>query len=689
MLIITFDAVRRNMNLVIRITGIVILATLTALFSAAASWDPISPEDMAATECPTDPDAEAEFLYKEQIYDQAEAEDRHQRYHFRIKVYRESAVEQFRSHRFRYPSYYRIQGLKARVVKPNGEEFELEKKDIFSKAERGRDNEWETVTSFSIPHLSVGDIVEYRYRLNLDSGYYTPSFFITFQEEWPIRELDLAIRPYNPTGQGYKWVSRRCEAQLKKFRDGFFKVKMENLAGHPDEPYQFPELDSKAWVYFFNVEGYRTGEAYWREESKVLFRTTDKQAKVTRVIKAKVSDLLKGKQSREDKLLALYDYCRLELINSSFRRPGELSKDQRRKLDDDTKAEEVLGRGYGNPGDITKLFAAMARAAGFDARLAVTPSRSYMSFSESLEHREKVLPHDLVAVQNGETWEFYDPGLKYLGALDLNWRNEGVMALVGDKKKAVMVPTPRSDSNFSKSVNRGDFELAEDGTLSGTVTMDFTGNFNFELKSRLDNRSEAEQLEYLEKRFSKGWPNATMSEVEVLNLNNASLPVRISYWIVAPNYAEVVGKRIFVQPNAIERYSEPWFVSEKRVTNLFFRHAFEKEDIVDIKLPDGFELEEASAPKPFEVKPLINYQPVLSLKRKTNQLHYECKTEFTGGSYPAEAYRLIKAAMDEVHRWDQHSITIKKSADADDSAANELELKTTQRLAGVRTLSDV
>lgn len=646
---------------------------------AAEDWDPIAPEDLAATECLADPGAEAEVLYKEQIYDQSDYDDPFESTHLRVKIYGESGVQAFRTHQIRYDSSYTIYGLMARVVKPNGDEIEVEKKDIFTRSERKKDKESETVTTFSIPHLEVGDIAEYKYRLDLDNDYFITKFFVMLQEKRSIRELDLIVRPYGYYDR-FKWLSRRSPAQVEFDGSETFSVKLENLAAYPEEPYQSPTLDSQAWIYFFESSNSLQGEEYWLSQGKALFRQTERQVKVTRRVRAKAAELLKGKNSRDEKLQALYDFCRLELINSDYRRRGELSTAQKNQLEDDTWAGTVLKREYGHPGNITTLFCSLAMAAGFDARFAVVPHRSFMSFSMETEYRTLMMPHELVAIANGDDWEFYDPGRKYLEMRELNWRNEGVMALIADRRKLAMAVTQQNSSAYSKKVSRGEFELSVDGTLSGTVTLDFTGNLDYGLKTLLDGMSESEQIEYLKNRFEKNWPNGTLSEIEGFNMSDASAPVRISYRVVTPNYAEVIGNRIFVQPNAFKRYAEPWFVSERRVTELFFEYAYENTDIVDIKLPDGFKLEEASAPEPFEVKPLINYQPTLALKRSTNQLRYECKTDFMGGIYPVRAYHLVKAALDKRHRWDQHSVTIKRSPETEPTANADIELGEVERV---------
>jgi hypothetical protein len=53
----------------------------------------ISLEDIAATQGILDPEAEAEVLYKKQVFDQSDRDNRFESYELRVKVYRESTLE--------------------------------------------------------------------------------------------------------------------------------------------------------------------------------------------------------------------------------------------------------------------------------------------------------------------------------------------------------------------------------------------------------------------------------------------------------------------------------------------------------------------------------------------------------------------------------------------------------------------
>ncbi|MBK1879676.1 DUF3857 domain-containing transglutaminase family protein [Pelagicoccus mobilis] len=656
-----------NRNHLSRSLFCLLALALSILDLNAYKWDEILPEDLAATECSFDPEAPAEVLYKQIIYDlvdnssirDAKTSIRVIKYHLRTKIYDKSALDYARRTRFWYSDYFKASAIHARVIKADGSYIEIDQEDVVTKVDSKTKDRTLKSTTISIPNVEVGDIVEYKYRITLDEGYYLPKDDVKFQEEWPIRKLHLKMKPYIYKGDGFKWTSHRTNKSMSKGKNGFFEITLENQPGYPEEPHQAPDSDAKAWFAFYNVKSLASGDAYWKGEGKRLHKQMLTQTKESKTISAKAAELTKGKASEQEKLEAIYDFCRSEIVSLYHGEADRLTPEQRKEIDSKWTASKVLEKGFGNSKNINTLFCALARSAGIDARLSHCADRSDYSFTKTMEEVDIALPHTIVAVKEESSWKFYNPAAKYIQFGQLDWIHDNVTALVPDKKKLLLVKTQAALPEQNASKTNGKFTLHENGDLSGSIELIANGNQGLRLKYLLDDKSEEDRKKTLRKALKENWPNAKINNIIAQNVTSTSEPLRISCELTLPNYAESVGSRLFFQANVDARYTEPKFPSPTRKTDIFFDYKYLDESYFEIALPEGYTLEAPSAPKPFIVEYLMRYEPKLSLKRKSNTLVYKRLFEFEGNRYLERAYPIIKNAFDDLHTQDQHALTLK------------------------------
>ncbi len=643
-----------------RLISGILLALCVAANSHAYKWDEIPQEDLTASECSLDPNAAAEVLYKQLIYDLTDENIRVIKTHIRTKIYEKSALDSARRTKFWYQDYYKATNIHARVIKPDGSFIEVDDKDVVTQTERRNQKYTLRSTTISIPQVEVGDIVEYLYRTSLDEGYYLPSDEIMFQEAWPIRKLELKMKPYVYRGAGFKWASHNVENRMEEGKGGFYEIELENLAGYPDEPYQAPDSDAKAWFTFYNVISLTDGDAFWKNEGKRLYREMMSNTKSDKTVSEKAAELSQGKKTQEEKLRAFYEYCTHELINSSYGKADRLTADQREDLDNGWNASKIINKGYGTPKNMNTVFCALARSVGIDARIAACANRSNYAFTGVVEETDIALPHTVVGIKQGEEWTFYNPACKYIPFGQLDWIHDQVTALVPDKKQLILIKTQAASPEQNISQAEGEFELSPDGNLSGRFKLTAQGNPAVILKQVLDEQSESEREESAKEALSKPWPNGEMDNWVITNADDPSKPIVIECDLTIPNYAESVGDRLFVRPNVEERYSEAEFPALERKTPIFFDFKYRTESEIRIKLPEGYALEAPSAPRPWETKGLFNYSPKLAMTKNSNTLIYKRSFDFVGNRYPAEAYPIIKRAFDVLLEQDQHTLTLKK-----------------------------
>ncbi|MCH6257574.1 DUF3857 and transglutaminase domain-containing protein [Puniceicoccaceae bacterium K14] len=639
--------------------------------SHAASWLPISEEDRAAKTCPSDPDAGAEFLYVLLEADDEIEPNGYRKHYNRLKVYDERGVKQVERIRISYnSSNSSLRGLAARVVKPDGTIHELAPKDIYSQVLHKDNSRNIRIQSFSPPNIEVGDIVEYQYKVILDEFYYSPENFHELQKEWPIRKIDVRIRPTQRVDStaGFKWTTFNCDSKtLKKDGNGFFSMQLDNLSSYPKEPYQDLGNRGKAWIMFYHTSNLKTGNQFWNSVAKELNRKTEKLCKPTKTINAKAAEILKG-INETDKLKAIYDYCRTEIIHVHHSAPDALTQIERSKIDSNNPASKVLELGYGNNQNINVLFCSLAKAAGYDARLASAEDKNRFPFLTRIESQKTTVPSRIVAIKDGEKFNYFAPGNRYPKFGALHWRNEGAIAIIADNKKAMFAKTPVSQPSDSISKTKASFDLDSEGNLTGHLESTLTGHSAAETKEQLDNKSTEAQKEYLLIEIHKIWPNAIVTDIEIENEAKPLEPLIISLNVSIPQFAEKVGSRIFINPSVAKKNSEPELPKATRKTNLFFKFKSMEIDDITITLPKDFELEEASAPVPFGVAKLFEYDVKLSYNKSAHQLIYNRELKLSMNELLVKHYPVIKSLYDKMHIQDQHSVTLKQIENAPENS---------------------
>ena len=159
--------------------------------------------------------------------------------------------------------------------------------------------------------------------------------------------------------------------------------------------------------------------------------------------------------------------------------------------------------------------------------------------------------------------------------------------IIGDKNFNWQT-TPLSDYKFSPAKRTGKFKLAEDGTLEGTVRVEYEGHqaINRRREGYLEsqNKREEDYKEEIKSRMS----SAEISNLIIENFEDPAKPLVYSYKVKIPNYAQKTGKRLFLQPGFFEYGSNPTFSSATRVHNIYFPYPWSEQDKVATRTAEKF-----------------------------------------------------------------------------------------------------
>ena len=234
---------------------------------------------------------------------------------------------------------------------------------------------------------------------------------------------------------------------------------------------------------------------------------------------------------------------------------GEWIMDLGHRLKRNNNADETIRRRYGTPREINRLFVAMLKAAGMDARVAELTTRDenffHRSFADAFQFNSEVT----AVIARNSSVQFYDPGTPYCPHGILSWEKEGVTALVYDRRDARFVETPVTDTAIDDKTAKLTIAAFADGRAEVRTETKLTGQQALELRNELIGLVPEEQRKLALRPARNLLPQASIDEssVALSNLTNLGAPVELKYNFTAPQFVTRAGSRLLLRPLLLSR----------------------------------------------------------------------------------------------------------------------------------------
>lgn len=641
-------------------SAILFIASAVTAYSWEPQWRDITPEELAMTEPKLDPEAGAEVLIKEMRVDDVDRKKATFETYVRIKVFDERGVEALKPINVEVYHKRRITNIAARVIKPDGTSVYLDPKDVYTRELYQRNEVRVRANSFSLPGLEPGCIVEYQWEERFYDGWSHGTQFL-FQGILPTHHAVFRIRPFPGIRQLATYFGLE-ENALKQERGGWKMLEVRDLPALPDEPYLPPKYTIQPWimvVYNVDYESKFKPEEYWKERSRGLYYGDDDVTKPDRSIKQKADALTAGLPTNDEKLRAIYNFCTTQITHIGSDTSG-YSVTEIDQLKDNKNASDVLKNGYGWSDDITYLFTSLAKAAGFEACLVRVNRKNSMPFDKNAV-MDVAVPDLLSMVKLDGTGKFFAPGDLHIPYGRLHWTNEGVPALVPNRKEADLRRTDSSPIEYTTVQREAHLKIDESGDLSGVIKIIYGGHEAVALKHRYDALSPKERADMLASYFAEGLQRPELYKVEFINIDDREKPLEVRFEIKVPAYGESTGRRIFFEPSFFQKGRKPRLTREKRDFDLHFPYPWSMNDVVWIEYPEGWELEEAAAPQSMIDSETLSHLVTLGASKSSNRIRYTRFEKQSLSQAPVSVYPALKDLYEAINEQDHHIVTIRKS----------------------------
>ena len=591
---------------------------------AADEWLPITPEELKMTSEPKAPGAPAIILYRQIDRDDSDARTPHEYNYVREKIFTEEGRKYADVEIPFFKENENIVNIKAHTVRPDGSIVNFDGKVYEKEIVKARGFKYLAKT-FTLTDVQPGSIIEYHYMIDFRE-YYVFNSHWTLSEELFTKVGKYSLKPYAQFALQWSWPNGLPEgtpppAQQTDSRGNFIRMEAKDIPAFQVEDDMPPQEAMKLMVDFIYSEGglEKDPEKFWKKHGKKLYDQVEGFAGKRKVMEQAVGEIVSAGDSQEAKLQKIYARVQ-QLRNTSYEREKteqELKRDKEKEI---SNVEDLWKRGYGSGAQLTWLFLALSRAAGFEAYPVLVGSRAENFFKPNLMRASDLNANVVLVKLNGREL-YFDPGAAFTPYGLLPWGESAVRGLKLDKDGGTWVITPSAESSASQIVRKADLRMNTEGTLEGKLTVTFSGLEALWRRVEERNEDDAHRKKMLEDYVREVVPVGI--EVDLTNkpVWASSAPTLLAEFnLKVPGWVSGAGRRALLPVGLFAAPEKHLYEHSTRVHPLYFHYMFQKVDDVQIELPLGWQVSSLPSPVTQDAK-LIVYN--LKAENKNGTLHLE------------------------------------------------------------------
>jgi len=187
----------------------------------------------------------------------------------------------------------------------------------------------------------------------------------------------------------------------------------------------------------------------------------------------------------------------------------------------------------------------------------------------------------------------------------------------GAESQILALPVLTPDANGTE--RKGNFTLAADGTLSGTVDSFHSGTYGADLRWVIKYTDEKERREYWEKLVAETLPGVTLDSFAFVQPTNLDQPLEFHYKVTAKQYAHQAGPLLLVRPRVLGTHVRP-LDDKPRIYPIDLNATGSWHDSFEIALPAGYVVDELPDPVNLDLD-FASYHS--TVKAEAGKLHYD------------------------------------------------------------------
>jgi hypothetical protein len=627
------------------------------LASAGIGFQPVNPEELKMKSEPLAPGAPAIILFREVDRDD-NRNTPHEDNYLRIKILTEEGGKNANVEIAFSKAYEEIVSIHARTIKPDGSIIEFDGK-VFEKSVVKKRGMAILVKAFTLPDVEVGGIIEYSYTIDFKQHYVYDSHWI-LSEELFTRDAKFSLKPYtSPYNQFYlRWTWHQLPpgSEPKEVTRGIVEMTAHNVAAFQPEDFMPPENELKARVDFIYDEELpeRDPDKFWKHVGKKRNAALESFVGKRKAMEDAVAQIVSPNDAPEVKLRKIYERVQ-QIRNTSYEIRKTEQEEKRDKEKVVTNVEDIWRRGYGNGIQLTWLFLALARAAGFEAYGCWVADRRQYFFNRNTMETGKLDANVVLVKVNGKD-VYFDPGGAFTPFGMLTWSETGVIGLRLDGDGGSWIQTTLPEASQSQVRREAKLKLSDTGDLEGQLTVTYTGLQAMYHRREQRHEDEIARKKYLEDAVKAQIPAA--ADVELTNKpdwTSTGTPLVAVVDLKIPDWSSSAGKRATLPVGFFSQHEKRVFEHTNRVYPIYFEYPYQKIDDVTVELPSGWQISSAP-PQKTQDSHIVSYD--LKVDNGKGTVHIVRKLNIDVLMLEAKYYAALRNFFQIVRTGDEEQILL-------------------------------
>jgi len=561
--------------------------------SAASQPPPVTPEELKMTAEPLAPGAPAIILYRQvdRVDNSAAA---YEDTFVRIKILTDEG-RKYGDVEIPYNegAGIHISKLSARTIHPDGSLSEFKGTPFEKEIVKARGWKYMAKT-FALPDVQVGSVIECSFRQEFYGRSDFPRWILN--DELFTKHAQFSLFPSDKWALSWTGYRLPNGTPAPKESDKVLRLEVSNIPAFEVEDYMPPPFEVASLVEFTYLwDSEKDVTKYWKNRSKDWNQVVDDFMNRRGAMEHAVSQIVSPGDSPELKAQKIFDRVQ-KLRNLTWEHKKTEQEYRRDKLKDNLTVQDVWGHGYGEIDDLNWLFLALVRAGGLEAYPVWASDRSYYFFQSSQRNERKLLHPIVMLRMNGQS-VFCDPGTPFIPFATLPWYETAVPGLRLGKDGGEWITTPLSPSANSRTVRSATLNLAENGDLSGKLTVTFTGLKATEFRTDDRDQDETHRKKGLEDEIKSYIP--VHADVELINKpdwTSSLAPLIAEFNVSVSGWGSSAGKKAILPAGLFTASEKTQFQRVQRVHPIYFHYPYQVEDDIRISLPAGWQI--SSVPNP-------------------------------------------------------------------------------------------
>jgi len=502
----------------------------------------------------------------------------------------------------------KLLALHAWCIDKTGREYELKEKDFDDQSPFDNEIFYDDVRYRTVkaPSPEPGSVIALEYEIRRHAWHNQLHWIL--QEDIPVRESTFSVQI--PRDWEYKesWSGAQS-LPASAAGDNRWQWTKRDLPALEEEARMpsFLALSSRMELAFFVPGDNTVNSSSWDGLGRWYSNLTTGRRAPTVEITERVRQLTANKPDFDGKLRALAAFLQNDIryvaieIGIGGYQPHP--------------ASDIFSHRYGDCKDKATLLSSMLQEAGIRSEYVLIdtergvvqssmPSAWFNHAILAIELPPSTKPsayRSVVTTKSGKQYLIFDPTDTYTPVGELRSDLQDTNALLVTDSGGELIHTPLLPPDANMLVRSGHFRLAPDGSLTGEVDEQLSGEHALHSRASLLHASEKERTEQFEHFLGRSLKGFTLQSSSIQELDDIQKDLLLNLKFAAPDYAQIRGPLMLVRTRVLGEKSFDLDRRKPRQHAIVFDGSSKETDVYEIELPTGYAVDELPEPAKIDV----------------------------------------------------------------------------------------